>query len=158
MPNSLPHSDEYMRYDYTTHRYVLTLKYVTDILGIDMQRRVNGGGAVGNQAVINNMLNTASLHVYNYVFNFNSDRQAQQWIMAKCPSAREIIKDAMAQQLAYLMSVGDLTRSPKEEDRIAYMDMQAKMTLDQTVKETGVALTYCGAYRFCAPPYSEGEY
>ena len=158
MAQSFPYSDEYMRYDYATHRYVLTLKYVTDVLGIDIQRRVSGGRAVVNQAVINSMLNTASLHVYNYIFNFNSNRRAQQWIIAKCPSAREIIKDAMAQQLAYLMSVGDLTRSPKEEDRIAYMDMQAKIILDQTVNETGVPLTSIMAYRFCPPDYKEGGY
>lgn len=153
-----PKDSAYMRYDYETHRYVLTLKYVADVLGVDLEKQVNSNGAVNGQAVINRILNTASIHVYNYIFAHNINRQAQEWIIAKCPSAREIVKRAMGEQLFYLLSVGDLTRSDKQEERENYMDVQAKMILNQDVRETGAPLTSVIPLEFCAPSYKDGGY
>lgn len=158
MNETYPKSDEYMRYDFKTHRYVLTLQYVTDVLGIDLEARVNSNGAVNGQAIIDRILNTASIHVYNYVFSHNINKQSQQWIIAKCPSAREIIMQAMGDQLAYLLTVGDLTRSIKSEERENYMDIQAKSILDQDVREIGRPLTTAIPFTFCPPCYEQGGY
>lgn len=158
MLETYPKSDEYMRYDFKTHRYVLTLKYVTDVLGIDLQSRINSNGAVNGQAIINRVLNTASVHVYNYVFEHNINKRAQEWIIAKCPSAREIVMQAMGEQLAYILTVGDLTRSMKESERMNYMDMQAKSILDQDVYEIGRPLTSAIPITCCLPCYEKGGY
>lgn len=153
-----PKDDEYMVYDYKTHRYVLTLKYVTDVLGVDLENRVNSNGAVSGQAVINRILNTASIHVYNYIFEHNINRRAQEWIIAKCPSARDIILNAMGEQFDYILAVGDLTRSADANERADYMDVNAKLILDQDVAETGAPLTSCAPIAFCPPPYKCGGY
>lgn len=158
MAQSLPYSDDYMRYDYSSHRYVLTLKYATDVLGIDMERRIASNRGTNKTAVINMQLNTVSLQIYNYLYAGTNNEKALQWIIAKSPTARQVIQDAMGQQLTYFLMVGDLSRSTKPEERRLYMDEQAKITLSKTIPETGVALIYRGAYRFCAPPYSEGGY
>lgn len=158
MAQSFPYSDEYMRYDYATHRYVLTLKYATDVLGVDMERRIASNSGINQTAIINAQLNTVSLQIYNYLYAGTINEKALQWIIAKSPTARQVIQDAMGQQLTYFLMVGDLSRSTKLEDRRMYMDEQAKITLSKTIPETGVALTYRGAYRFCAPQYSEGGY
>ena len=162
-PNKPPcpprlYDGEYMRYDFKTHRYVLTLKYVTDVLGIDLQKRVNSNGAVNGQAVINRVLNTASIHVYNYVFSHNISKQCHEWIIATCPSAWEIVMQAMGEQLSYLLTVGDLSRSTKAEERENYMDLQAKSTLDQDVREIGAPLTTAIPFGFRPPCYENGGY
>lgn len=158
MAQSLPYSDDYMRYDYSSHRYVLTLKYATDVLGVDMERRIASNRGTNQTAVINMQLNTVSLQIYNYLYAGTNNEKALQWIIAKSPTARQVIQDAMGQQLTYFLMVGDLSRSTKPEERKLYMDEQAKITLTKTIPETGVALIYRGAYRFCGPPYSEGGY
>lgn len=158
MSETYPKKDEYMVYDFKAHRYVLTLKYVTDVLGIDLENRINSNGAVNGQAIINRILNTASVHVYNYVFEHNINRRAQEWIIAKCPSAREIVMQAMGEQLAYLLTVGDLTRSTKASERANYMDMQAKSILDQDVCEIGRPLTSAIPFTCCPPCYEQGGY
>ena len=158
MNETYPKSDEHMRYDFKTHRYVLTLQYVTDVLGIDLEARVNSNGAVNGQAIIDRILNTASIHVYNYIFSHNINKQSQQWIIAKCPSAREIVMQAMSEQLTYLLMVGDLTRSIKAEERENYMDIQAKSILDQDVREIGRPLTTAIPFTFCPPCYEQGGY
>ena len=152
-----PKSDEYMRYDFTLHRYVLTPKYVTDVLGIDLLSRINSGNSPNAEAAVNALLNTASVHVYNYVFQFG-DSRTLTWIIAKSPSARDIIRQAMGEQLTFILTVGDLSRAYDAAERANYMDIAAKMTLDGTVRETGRPLTGVCLYDISVPDYECGGY
>lgn len=121
-----PFSDKYMRYNLSTHRYVLTTDYLKDMLSVDIERRTNG--VVQAQNAINNLLDRVSLLLYGYVYGFNN-KQVLTYIIAKSPSAREIIMTAMGQQAMYVLSVGDLTLSPKAEERTAWLDISAKTRL-----------------------------
>lgn len=151
-----PYSDKYMRYDKATHRYVLTMDYLTEVLSIDIERRT--GGTVQSQNTINNLLNRISSLIYGYVYKYN-DRQVLTWLIAKAPSARQIIMDAMGQQAAYVLTVGDLTLSPREEERNAWLDVTAKNTLEYVqLVETGKALCNVLPYRYAVPSYEEGDY
>lgn len=151
-----PYDDLYMRYDKRTHRYVLTLKYLTDISGIDVERRTQNN--IQNQNVINSALDRISNLIYGYLARHN-DAQTLKYIIAKCPSARQIIMDAMGAQASYVFSVGDLTLSPKPDERAAWLDMSAENTLNGVeVEETGCVLTNVAPYSFCPPPYEQGEY
>ncbi len=158
MAQSFPYSDEYMRYDYATHRYVLTLKYVTDVLGVDMERRVASNKAINKTAIINMQLNTVSVQVYNYIYARTMQEQVLQWVIAVSPTAQKVIRDAMSQQLTYFLMFGDLSRSLQPDKRALYMDEQAKITLSETIPETGVPLTYQGTYYIKAPSYEQGGY
>lgn len=151
-----PYDDLYMRYDKRTHRYVLTIKYLTDIAGIDIERRTQHN--VQNQNVVNAALDRISNLIYGYLSKHN-DAQTLRYIIAKCPSARAIIMDAMGSQAAYVFSVGDLTLSPKPDERAAWLDMSAENTLNGVeVAETGRVLTNVASYPFCPPSYEQGEY
>lgn len=151
-----PFSDKYMRYDLSTHRYVLTTDYLKDMLSVDIERRTNG--VVQAQNAINNLLDRVSLLLYGYVYGFNN-KQVLTYIIAKSPSAREIIMTAMGQQAMYVLSVGDLTLSPKAEERTAWLDISAKNILENAeVAETGRSLCNCIPYRIRVPAYDEAGY
>lgn len=156
MDLTYPYDDLYMRYDKRTHRYVLTIKYLTDVAGIDIERRTQHN--VQNQNVVNAALDRISNLIYGYLSKHN-DTQTLRYIIAKCPSARAIIMDAMGSQAAYVFSVGDLTLSPKPDERAAWLDMSAENTLNGVeVAETGRVLTNVAPYPFCPPSYEQGEY
>jgi hypothetical protein len=136
-----PYSDDYIKYDFVAHRYILTEKDVTDNLGIDIFKRLK------NKNVINSVLNQVSLQVYNYIHQFNEDNKAQDYIIAKTEDGRRIIKEAMEQQLIYFLTVGDLSRTTDKEKRAMWFDEQAKQVLLQDIAELGTTICYQGCLR-----------
>mgnify|MGYP003299717680 CR=1 FL=1 len=158
-----PFNNEDMIYNFTTHRYVLTNEYVTNKLGIDLQARVGSNRGINASTIINNLLNNVSMQVYNYLFSHNP-KQLLEYVIAKSPSAREIILQAMGAQAVYLFSVGDTTKILDESERKMWLDIMAEQILkNQEVNETGVPLTYVGknAYWWLVntlPTYEKGNY
>lgn len=141
-----PYSDEMMKYDFKVHRYILTEKCVFEELNIDMSERIRRG-AINKQGMIGNLLNLASQHVYNFIHQHNNT-QAVNYIMAKTPTARDVLKEAMKSQLMYLLSVGDLSISVDNEKRKLWFSETAKLALNAVLPETGTTLLYRGGYRF----------
>lgn len=151
----MPYNDKFMRYDYNAHRYILTADYLTE-LGIDVESRA--GESVLSQNVINNVLNRVSILIYSYLYRFN-DMQTIQYIIACCPSARNIIKDIMGMQALYMFTIGDLTMSDKNDVRDKWLDISAAALIDTAeIKETGKTLSNIGFYSFVPPNYNDGEY
>ena len=87
-----PFDDEYMIYDKTTHMYVLTAKCALDELSIDLTTRLGGRRTINPQGMINTALKTVSLMLYSYIYQFNNRNDMQNLIIARYPSARNIIK------------------------------------------------------------------
>lgn len=151
--------DDYMRYDYDLHRYVLTLKYATDVLGINIEERVSSNRAVNATAVINNFLTEASDAVYEFLNDCN-DTQTIAYIIAVSPTARKVIQKAMGKQFTYYASAGMLDYTANRELQDLSLNKKAKAELlSVTIPETGAVLGYCGQYRFMRlPSYTEGAY
>lgn len=140
-----PLSDEYMTYNYLSHRYVLTEKDVLENLGINLQQRAK------NPEMINALLTQISMQVYSYIHSFNISNEWQNYVIAKTEKGREIIKQAMEQQLIYYLTVGDLTKTTDREKRAMWFDELAKETLMQPIPEIGVTVCYSGRYPFRKP-------
>lgn len=99
-----PYNDDYMVYDYTKHRYILTEKYCLDVLGLNLREKVGGGRATNPQAQINNILDVRiSQRLYSVIYSHN-DKHTLEYILAKSPTARNVIRDAMGQELLYLLT------------------------------------------------------
>lgn len=158
-----PLSDGDMIYDFNSHRYILTPDYIVNKLGIDIQARVGSNRAIASANLINILLNNISIQVYGFIFAHNN-RKTLEYLVAKSPSARQIIMDAMGQQAVYILSVGDPTRMLDETKRRMWLDVMAENILkNQEVDETGVPLAYVGktAYLFferTLPDYTKGNY
>ena len=94
-----PYTDENMEYDYDNHRYVLTDKCVLDELNIDLIMRLNTRGSAVQQLQPKKFLKRVSAIVYTQIYRHNINNEVQEYILAKAPSARQIIKEAMLNQV-----------------------------------------------------------
>ena len=153
-----PFNDNAMEYDFVRHQYVLTKEGVLNELNINLDEELNTA-AVSNTANASKVfLERISTLVYNYLRQYNNSAVIE-YIVAKCPSARDIIKRALQAQLFYVLAVGDLSLSPEIEKRKLAIDDNCKsILLNQVVEETGVVLTYIGRYMFAVPSYEQGGY
>ena len=151
-------NDDYMVYNSDLHRYTLTIKYCSDVLGLDIENRVKSQGAPNATAVIESRVRLISSEIYGYLYAHNNARTIQ-WIIAQSKNARDIIQEALGAQVLYVFTNGDLGFVADKKDNESIICPQAKAILNNTeVVETGCTLTYCGAYRFIAPSYEKGGY
>lgn len=129
-----PYSDENMEYDYDSHRYVLTEKCVLDELNINLNSRLNNRGSANNQSVAKFILDEISSSIYLHIYASSNQDDLKEFLCAKCPSARKIIKDAMKQQLLYLLASGEIARysgvNVKTGKAIPLNNIRGRVTID----------------------------
>lgn len=157
MENNYPFNDDDLRYDYEEHMYVLTESYVLRKLNINMAVELNTAAGANSALAVENELRHISSIVYGYLYTFNNAATIE-FIIAKSPSAREIIKKALRAQLAYMKQVGDLSYTTDRTKREFRIDEVCKQVLSHVVWETGKPLTYIGQYNFFPPYYTHGGY
>lgn len=138
MINNYPYSDEYMTYDYESHKYMLTEKAVLEELGINLAERSK------NEAAKKAFLRLASNQIYNYIHSHNVNDVLQDYIIAKTSRGRKVIKEAMLSQFWLLANAGDLSILPDEKQRALSIDMNAISILGQTIPEIGCSILYTG--------------
>ncbi len=136
--SNYPFSDTFMTYDYTSHRYKLTLQDVIENLGIDIEARLTMPNAIPS------LLNRISVKIYSFIHTHNADNALQDYIIAKTAAGRKIIREAMEEQLIYFLTVGDLSRSVDEAERRLAIDQTAIDILLQPIPEIGCSILYCG--------------
>ena len=96
--------------------------------------------------VIENVVQTASDMIYQYIHMHNIDNQMQDYIIAKVPSARQVIYRAMLYQVMYVCNVGNLYLSKEKADRDAAIDVLAIQILNTTLPEVGRSVLYTGSW------------
>lgn len=138
-----PYDDEYMIFDKTTGRYILTEKCVIERIGIDLSARLNERNGINPTALIQRYLKRTSTMVYNYIHQHN-DSRIQDLLIAKVPSLRRIIQEALEDQFLYIATVGDISLSTDKEKRELSIDKNCKEDLLQTVPELGTTILYTG--------------
>ena len=150
-----PYSDPHMVYDRDLHRYVLTAQGVAERLGEDLSARLNRRGGADPTALVNAVLRQVSTIVYGYIYNTAGDRFVAEFLAAKHPAAREIIRTALEQQLLYLLANGDISKVSGINTRTggamsrnaikeARLDPMCEDILAQELDGTGIRLTYAG--------------
>lgn len=167
-----PYSDELLYYDTVLHRYVLTTKAVQLSLGVNLADRLNNRGVSSAEDNARFVLAQISLEVYNFIYKHNAQWLYVQKVLAKCPSAREVLKQAMIQQVAYFLVNGQIDKFSGVDLRngramdlrdlrgYASIDPQTITILEQPLVETGVSLLYRGRYSIppFVPDYEEAGY
>lgn len=133
-----PYNDNYMTFDKISHRYVLTEKDAFDNLAINLSERIP------NENVRKRVLRNISIEIYNFIHSHNINNEWQDYMIAKTESGRNIIKEAMEEQLIYFLTVGDPSRSLEVEQRKMGVDEKAKAILMQTIPEIGTTILYTG--------------
>ena len=152
MNDKFPLSDNDMIYDYTKHRYILTTDYAINALGIDLVEKMGGVRAVNATGALNALLDIRlSLRLYSIIYSHN-DKELMEWILAKSPSARKVLLEAMSQQLLHMVTYG--------EDEKHWVSPEAYAVLLQPIDETKKSVLY-RIYRTPLthiPTYEEGNY
>lgn len=124
-----PYDDEYMVFDQMTEHYVLTSKYVLDSYGIDLFDGVNDRNSANAQIAANALLKRVSNMIYNFIHDYSIYNERQDYFIAHNDRLRAVIQQAMGEQLVYLQTVGDLSRSTDQEKRALAIDENAKQIL-----------------------------
>ena len=132
-----PYSDDYLTYNETTGRYVLTTKNLLENYGIDLNSSANSVGAQG-------ILNMVSISIYNFIHKHNFNNEMQDYMIASTEKGRKIINDAMCMQFMYIRQAGYLSRSTDKDKRAMAIDEDAKEILSQVIPEFGCSVLYCG--------------
>lgn len=174
MAQTYPYDDEYMKYDYNKHRYILTPKCILDELNINLNERLNTRGANNKENYAQQVLDQISLQIYNFIYSHNSQWLFTQKILAKAPSARFVIKEAMKQQIMYFLMNGQIDKysgvdlrkntalNPNSIRGDIAIDPQAIIFLENPLQETGLSLLYRGRYMSIfankMPNYQEENY
>lgn len=140
-----PYSDDYMRFDELSGRYILT-EAALEAEGIFLRARLSRSPMINADAVIGGLCKTATNHVYNYVHKFSNDNYRQDVYLAKIPSLRPIIYNALVEQVKYIYFGGDRTLSKDKDEQALYMAPLAVDALNTTVPELGASILYTGGY------------
>lgn len=127
-PNE-PYSDEYMIFDEMTGHYVLTSKFALDRYGIDLFEGANDRNATNVQLAVSAFLKQVSNMIYNFIHDYSIYNQRQDFLIAHNAQLRAVIQQAMGEQLVYVHTVGDLSRSTDKEKRALAIDENAKQIL-----------------------------
>lgn len=135
-----PQSDMFMIYNKDFNRYILTEQDVISNLGININDRLK------NPEAVNSLLNQISIQVYRFIHSHNVDNQFQDFVIANTEIGRQIIKCAMEEQLIYVMTNGDLSRSVDEKKRALWFDDNAKEILYTIIPEIGTHILYSGNF------------
>ena len=144
-----------MIYAHSWHRYVLTSDAVRERLGVDLDVRLNKRGAVDAAAVVPAFLNSISRQVYSYIYSCNTQNSVQEYLAAKHPAARPILRDAMLEQVGYVLMNGDVSKLSgidirkgmildRHALRAAQIDPVARELLARPLDTATPALTYAG--------------
>ena len=138
-----PYSDELMIWDDITNQYKLTEKALI-MRGLDIRGKLARNKANSPEYVLNGFIDTVSEMIYNYLHQFSANNQAQDRIISGLASLRPILYRALLQQAIYMRRNGQLDINPDENLRKNAIAPQSIQTLNTTVPELGVPITYTG--------------
>lgn len=138
-----PYTDEDLEWNDKLGMYIITEQAIIK-KGIDIRGRLNKLNAVSPEYIINAIRETISYQIYGYIHDCSVDNTLQDYIIATCASVRPILQTAMQQQAIYYLEKGNLSRSVDRELRAIAIDHNAKQTLNITIKDFGVPITYIG--------------
>jgi hypothetical protein len=138
-----PYTDERLRWDDYEERYYLTEQALINI-GINIRERLAFNKVSSPEYIINGFLGDVTDLVYNFIHKFSANNERQDKIIAYYESARKIIFKALINQAKYVLMVGNLSLSSREEDRKNAISTGTHETLNTVIKEIGISVLYSG--------------
>lgn len=103
-----PFDDTYMTYSAITHRYTLTQQAAKDLCNIDLAVELDTSGLPNAGNMADQYLDNVSMQIYQYIYSYARNMYAAEFDLAKTPTLRRVVMDAMRYQLSYMVANGDL--------------------------------------------------
>ena len=104
-----PFSDSYMRYDKSSHRYVLTDRYLKEIMNVDIDALIDTSVCIDVYKEKSIFLDRISSVIYSYIYRSCVHYYAKERELAMDRSLRLPILKAMEEQVRYVIFNGDLS-------------------------------------------------
>lgn len=103
-------SDNHMKYDTAKHRYVITNDYVREVMNVELSDVLNTSGSVADTANMPEIvLDRVSALIYGYIYRNSAYTHRQERELALDGTHRPHLRDAMAEQLTYILTNGDVS-------------------------------------------------
>ncbi len=141
---SRPYSDDYLFYNEISGHYELTEKALIERVGVNLRARMSETALISPDVAINNLTRTVSDMIYQFIHEHNVDNRKQDCLIATVPELRQIIQKAMEYQAVYVLNVGNLYLSTKQEERAVAIDYLAQSVLGNVVPSLGISIIYGG--------------
>lgn len=135
-----PFIDEYLNYDYTTHRYVLTAQDLLENFNENLNVKFKDNRDIAP------FLKNISNEIYAYIHLWNVNNAAQDFVIAKTEGGRKIIREAMEAQAIYELRVGNYKYSGDPEKQKNWLSLEAKDVLERLIPEIRVPIIYGGVF------------
>lgn len=120
----MPVSNNEMIYKKALHRYVLTQSYVLTDMNIDLRNVLNTSDSADIANVAEKLLDRVSAAVYGWIYDVNPLRFRTERELALNDGYRSFIRDAMKEQLLYMLNNGDLSG-------VSGVNIDTGMTIDE---------------------------
>lgn len=105
-----PYNDADMVYDKITHAYTLTPEFVKRATGTDLAVVLNARGVSDRASLPSSYLRNISNVIYAFIYRASGNRFIAEYMAAKHPTARHLLKSAMLEQVLYTLANGDITK------------------------------------------------
>lgn len=141
-----PYNDDAMIYDFKRHEYVLTERYVLETLGVNLSLTLDTTGDENPSTLGQRVLKRVSDFFYRYIYAHGSNKNFVEYLLAKYPPCRDIIKDCLVDELYYQLRNGDFFNSAdvdRQFDR--WVSPVTRMRLQEELPN-GMCLLYQGRY------------
>lgn len=145
--NNQPYSDDYMLWDESTNRYILTEKALNERVGLNLRARMGECSLISPEIAIKSFNTTVSDMIYQFIHEHNADNSRQDMLIATVSDLRRIIQRAMELQAVYVSINGNMYLSAKPEERAAAIDYMAQGMLGTVVPCLGVSILHTGEFK-----------
>lgn len=112
--------------------------------GLDIRASLLNDQIANPETVLRSIFRTVTSQVYGYIHEYSIYTALQDRILAKCPSAKDMIKEALLTQLEYITVVGNLAYSVDKDERDARLSPDLLPIFERTIMETGRSILYSG--------------
>lgn len=162
-----PYSDNYMTYNYQSHRYELTEKAVYDELGVNFKDFSDMETTDANPSTIGiRILKKVSRLVYSYLLENCQNAGWLVYELAVVQQLRSVILEMLLAQAEYQFTNGDISNFSgvdiyKGQTMEQYKLKEATIApLVRTIAERiqpclGRSLKFAGSFGYCQPPYTD---
>lgn len=150
-----PFDDDYMKYDYEMHGYILTPTACEMELGINLTETLDKTGDCNPSTMAERILKMISKHFYAWVYAHTTNKNYLEWLLAKYPFARDVVKECLLNEVLYAVKNGDFWNYADNPHGIEKsVSETTKMTLMSPLPN-GFRVLYTGAFNAIVP---SGEY
>lgn len=146
-----PYNDELMTYDYTMHGYVLTPRACELELGLNLTTTLDNTGDCNPSTMAERILKMIARHFYAWVYAHGTNKRYVEYLLAKMPECREIIKECLLNEVYYAMKNGDFWNYADNPHGIEKSVSEATKLILTNPLSNGFRLLYQGAYFAIVP-------